>query len=91
MARILYVNANGITGKTRSLKTALAIHQTNIANITETRAMKQPKIVGYIWYHKPRNTRTGGGVGILIADDIQDNINQLELPTHEDHEIIKSE
>jgi hypothetical protein len=50
---IMYVNANGITGKKDSLTTALKAHNTDIATIVETKlAGEPPNIEGYRWITK---------------------------------------
>ena len=64
------------------------IQQADIAIIAETKTKKTPKIEGYTWYHKPRKTRNGGGIGILILNEYYQNTKLLECETHEDHELI---
>ena len=86
--KILYANANGITGKTTSLKSILKETQSDIAVIVETKTKKPPNIDGYIWYHKPRPTRTGGGVGILIKQQLHHNTQEVPNDNEENQELI---
>ena len=52
---IMYVNANGITGKSESLISAIKEHNTNIVAIVETKLTDRPhNIEGYKWLTKNR-------------------------------------
>ena len=64
---ILYANANGITGKMDSLKTAAKLHNAHIITITETKTSgSPPQLDGYTWISKSRTGRLGGGVAVAI-------------------------
>ena len=86
--KILYANANGITGKTTSLKSILKETESDIAIIVETKTKKPPNIDGYIWYHKPRPTKTGGGVGILVKQQLYHNTQEVTNYNEENQELI---
>ena len=86
--KILYANANGITGKTTSLKSILKETQSDIAVIVETKTKKPPNIDGYIWYHKHRPTKTGGGVGILVKQQLYHNTQEVPNYNEENQELI---
>ncbi len=69
--KIMYTNANGITGKMNSLKTILIQEDIHIATIAETKLRGQPpSIDGYSWINKNRQRGAGGGIAILIRNDI---------------------
>ncbi len=69
---IAVINVRGIKGKIKSLETALATEKIKIAVITETHLQgdEKPRITGYRWTGKNRKNQSGGGVGILVAQDI---------------------
>lgn len=77
--KILYTNANGITGKTASLRSALEEQNTTIALIAETKLDAiPPNIPNYKWIPRNRKDRQGGGVAILYSTDIKNNISEVE-------------
>ena len=87
--RIMYTNANGITGKAKSLAAALETQETHIAAIVETKLESiPPHIKGYKWINKNRNQRTGGGVALLIRDDITSQIKEINSTEDYDQEIV---
>ncbi len=69
---IAVLNVRGLKGKTRSLETILEAGKIKIAAISETHLKNNetPNIKGYKWAERNRRNREGGGVGILIANDI---------------------
>ena len=66
----MYTNANGITGKTTSIKALLEANKIDVMAVTETRTKRPPKINGYTWIHKPRLNNTGGGIGFLLKNEV---------------------
>ena len=72
---IAVVNVNGIKGKIRSLESMLQTEKVTIALITETKLTGKQgiNIRGYTWIGKNRNNKTGGGVGILVSNQVAQN------------------
>ena len=69
---IMYENIYGAIGKENSLLTAVQTNSSHIITLTETKITSHlPKINGYSWLTKNRNYNQGGGVAILIRDDIK--------------------
>ena len=65
--KIMYINANGIRGKVKSLKTAIGTDDIEIVTIVETKLQgPPPRIDGFSWITKNRSHGQGGGVAILI-------------------------
>ncbi len=86
--KILYSNANGITGKITSLTTAMKEQETSIALIAETKLESEPpKIDEYKWMPRNRNVRKGGGVAIIYHESLTNNIKPLENIEKENMEI----
>ena len=82
---ILYTNINGVLGKSKSLYQSLISEEIHIATIAETKLDgPPPRIPNYTWITKNR-PKAGGGVAILIRNDILpktaaiDNIDQEDL------------
>ena len=70
--QIMYVNANGISGKIQSLEDNIQETECNIICITETKLRNNPPTIeGYNWETKNRQNRQGGGVAILTRNNIQ--------------------
>ena len=69
---IASINTNGIKGKIRSIQTLPEAEKVDIALITESKLnnKESANIKGYKWIGKNRKDRSGGGVGILIANKI---------------------
>ena len=87
--RIIYANANGIAGKTESLKNALETYQAQIATIVETKIETIPPLIeGYKWIIKNRHMRAGGGLAILIRDDLQNQTKVTQGLEDHDQEIL---
>ncbi len=55
--------------KVTSLKNVALAQEAHIIGITETTTINPPKLEGYEWFHKTR-TENGGGVGLLIKQDL---------------------
>ncbi len=86
--KILYSNANGITGKITSLTSAMKEQETSIALIAETKLEAEPpKIDEYKWMPRNRNVRKGGGVAIIYHESLTNNIKPLENIEKENMEI----
>ena len=69
------ININGIKWKIRSLENLLQSEKIGIALITETKLPGKDKIniKGYKWIGKNREDKNGGGVGLLISDELCKN------------------
>ena len=85
---IATINVRGIKGKIRSLEAALNTEKISIALITETqlKSGEQISIKGYRWIHKPRINNKGGGVGILVAEKLAQNVTE-DNPSDEHDQI----
>ena len=79
---LLYTNPDGITGKITSLISAANAANAHIIGLAETKIGKTPQYIkGYEWINKPRTNKNGGGVAILIREDIKhltEVVNDLE-------------
>jgi exonuclease III len=76
---ILYANANGIYGKTESIKTALEEQGTHIAFITETKLEHNPPhVAGYNWITRNRQCSKGGGVAVIYNENLKNNIQTMD-------------
>ena len=86
---ILYANPDGITGKVTSLITAARTAKAHIIGLAETKLNKtHPRVEGYEWINKPRNNRRGGGVAMLIREDIYHQIETVDDLEDQDQEIL---
>ena len=74
MWKILYTNIRGIKGKKNSLISILNDTQPHLFLLTETqiRANVNEKIGEYTLFSRTREDKNGGGVAILVRDDIKD-------------------
>ena len=74
----------------KSLESLLEAEKIQIALITETKLREKQKIniKGYKWIGKNRKQKDGGGVGILIAKNIEKHV--LEDNTGEEYEDLES-
>ena len=72
----MYSNVRGIKGKKASLTETVHEFNHHIFLITETqlRSNNGVSIEGYTFYSKCRTSANGGGVGILIRNDIKMNV-----------------
>ena len=85
---IMYANINGATGKANSLITAAQTNSSHIITLAETKITSHPpKINGYSWLTKNRNYNQGGGVAILIRDDIKHTCQQITDLEDQDQDI----
>ena len=85
--RIIYTNANGITGKINSLQAAINEYDCNICCITETKLKGLPPILeNHTWETRNRTSVQGGGVAIIISKDLAKNTKRIENLEHADIE-----
>ena len=83
------MNVRGIKGKVRSIESLLEAAKIDIAIITETKLPKSENISikGYRWIAKPRQKSKGGGIGILIKENLARNtVDDSNIEEHEDLE-----
>ena len=86
---LLYTNPDGITGKVTRLISAAQAANAQIIGLAEAKLGKtNPAIPGYEWINKPRKNRTGGGVALLIRQDIHHLTEVIEGLEDQDQEII---
>ena len=87
--KIMYANANGITGKIDSLKTAAKTHNSHILTITETKIQgDMPKLEGYEWISKNRTGKEGGGIAIAVRNDLTNNVTRVDDLEDQNQEVI---
>ena len=85
----MYANANGITGKIDSLKTAARTHNSHIITITETKIQgDMPKLEGYEWISKNRTRKEGGSIAIAVRNDLTNNATRVDDLEDQDQEVI---
>ena len=84
----MYNNVRGIRGKKDSIIEILDEYQPNIFLITETLLKSNTgfNIEGYTFYGKARSNSKGGGVGILVRNDMKNTT--APLVTERDLEIM---
>ena len=72
----MYSNIRGLKGKKLSLTSILHENEPHIFLLTETQLRSNTGIAieGYTFYGRKREGGTGGGVGILIRNDIRQNV-----------------
>lgn len=79
---IVYTNTRGITGKMKSLKGVVEELNPQIMAISETKLNTDKNVIvdGYKWIGRPREGKQGGGIGILVQDEIRKhtNIHKIE-------------
>ena len=83
------MNVRGIKGKVRSTESLLEAAKIDIALITATKLPKSENISikGYRWIAKPRQKSKGGGIGILIKENLARNtVDDSNIEEHEDLE-----
>ena len=86
---LLYANPDGIMGKVTSLISAAQTTNAHIIGLAETKLGKtHPTVQGYEWVNKPRSNRKGGGVAILIRNDIFPLTQRVEDLEDHDQEIL---
>ncbi len=75
--KILHANINGIGDKINSIQSSAELYTVHIIAITETKQIP-PKIQGYgKWIEKQKRNHTGGGVVILVMQDISSIITRV--------------
>ena len=85
---IIYANPAGITGKITSLVSLAQTTDAQIIALAETKMGKQcPRVQGYTWINKPRRERKGGGVALLIREDITHLVEPVDNTEDSDQEI----
>ena len=72
----MYANVRGLKGKKHSMIDILNDNNPQIFLLTETQLRSNSGITfpGYIFYSRCRKNKPGGGVGILVRDDIKCNV-----------------
>ena len=71
------------------MKSAIETQETHIAAIVETKLENIPPYVkGYKWITKNRTNREGGGVALLIRDDMINRVSEVTDTEDVDQEII---
>ena len=72
----MYANVRGLKGKKTCIKEILQQHEPHIFLITETQLRSNivESFSGYSFFHKKREGKLGGGVGILVKNDFRHNI-----------------
>ena len=72
---IMYNNIRGLKGKMNSLNALLNENCPHIFLLTETqlRSNNGINIPGYVFHSRKREEKVGGGVAILVRDDIRSN------------------
>ena len=75
-------------GKAKSLTTAAQTNNSHIITLAEAKITTHPpKITGYSWHTKNRNHNQGGGVAILIRDDLKHTCQQVTDLEDQDQDI----
>ena len=83
----MYTNPDGITGKIASLTTAIQSANPHIVGLAETKLGPiAPVTQGYTWINKNRKGK-GGGVALMIRDDIKNKIKQVHDLEDQDQEV----
>ena len=74
----MYANVNGAIGKAQSIITAAQTSNSHIITLAETKLPTDPPdITGYSWITKNRTNHKGGGVAILVRNDIKHRCQQI--------------
>ena len=73
---IMYANVRGMKGKKTGITEILHQNEPHIFLITETQLRSDLAVsfVGYTCFHRKREGKVGGGVGILVRNDFRYNI-----------------
>ena len=87
--KIIYTNANGITGKINSLQATINENDCNICCITETKLKGLPPILeNHTWETRNRTNKQGGGVATIISKNLTKCTKRIENLEHADMEIM---
>ena len=72
----MYANVRGLKGKKTCVTEILHQHEPHIFLIAETqlRSNMSESFDGYTFFHRKREGKVGGGVGILVKNDFRHNI-----------------
>ena len=72
----MYVNIRGVKGKRTSLIEQLDSENPHLFLLTETLLPTNAniQITGYTFFGRERQTKKGGGTGILVRNDIKNNV-----------------
>ena len=85
----MYSNANGIMSKLQSLEDNLQSEKPDIYCITETKLQgNPPNIQGYSWETKNRSNKNGGGIAILINNQLVNQVTRIENLEEQNQEIL---
>ena len=73
---IVYSNIRGLKGKIAGLSTVLNDLNPHIFLLTETQLRSDTgiNIPGYVFFGRKREGRIGGGVGILVRNDLKNQV-----------------
>lgn len=88
--KLLYVNPRGLSSKIKSLKSAAETFQAHFILLAETKLKTKPhKFEGYNWYTRNRKSvGGGGGVAILVRDDIYLLTKEVQGLEDQDQEVL---
>ena len=83
--QIIYANVRGLKSKLSSLAAILSEKQPQLCLMTETqlRSNTGVNIPGYTFFGRKRENKNGGGVGILVRNDIR----QHTAAHYSDHDL----
>lgn len=85
----MYTNPNGITGKIQSLESIAQITKPHIITLAETKLKQNtPQLNNYTWITRNRTQREGGGVAILIRNDIKQRTKIVTDIENNDQEVL---
>ena len=72
----MYANVRGLKGKKMGISEIMQQHQPQIFLVAETqlRSDLTESFTGYTLFHRKREGKLGGGVGILVKNDFRQNI-----------------
>ena len=75
------INARGFWSKEASIRNLLVERALQVLLITETQCVENefPKVDGYFTYFRNRKKRKGGGIAILVAEDLKGRSKLVEV------------
>ena len=79
--KLMYSNIRGLKGKLTSLRQILNENKPHLFLITETQMRTNTgiNIEGYTFHGRKREGKIGGGVGILIRNDVRTSLNATSM------------